>query len=361
MPRNPLAAHPPWRQLLIISVALPAVVVAAVLAFAWPAARVAPRDLPVGIVGSSPAGQHAVEGLDRAEPGGFDFHLFADEAAARSAIHDRDIYGAFIVTTDSVTVLEASAASATVGVLLTGAAGQLADQASLSTPGDRQRPSAMATKIVDVVPTSAEDPRGLVLSSALLPLTICAIILAATVALLIGFRPAWRQIVALTVVSAVAGLGAYLIAQPFLGALPHEPVATWAALALMLLAIGSTTAGLIAVLRSAGLALSAALMVFIGNPFSAVTSAPQLLPDWVDHLGQWLPPGAGANLLRSTAYFGGNGAGGHLTVLLLWTVFGLGAIVAGHRRPIPAASTLPRHTSSWPAPQVVAESGRAAV
>lgn len=48
--RNPLASHPPWRQLLIISVVLPLVIVLAVLAFAWPAARIAPRDLPVGIV-----------------------------------------------------------------------------------------------------------------------------------------------------------------------------------------------------------------------------------------------------------------------------------------------------------------------
>jgi hypothetical protein len=71
-------------------------------------------------------------------------------------------------------------------------------------------------------------------------------------------------------------------------------------------------------------------MVFVGNPFSGATSAPQLLPDWVDHLGQWLPPGAGVGLLRSTAYFGDHGAAGHLVVLLLWTGIGLGAIVAGH-------------------------------
>ena len=46
--RNPLAAHPPWRQLTIIAVLLPLMIVLAVLAFAWPAARIAPRDLPVG-------------------------------------------------------------------------------------------------------------------------------------------------------------------------------------------------------------------------------------------------------------------------------------------------------------------------
>ena len=180
------------------------------------------------------------------------------------------------------------------------------------------------------MPSSSDDPRGLVLSSSLLPLTICSIIIASVIGLVVGFRPAWRQLVALFVVSAVAGLGAYLIAQSFLGALPHEHLATWASLSLTVLAISSTTAGLIALIGTAGFALAAALMVFVGNPFSGVTSAPQLLPGWVDHLGQWLPPGAGANLLRSTAYFDGNGAAGHLVVLLLWTAFGLRAIVVGH-------------------------------
>ena len=75
-------------------------------------------------------------------------------------------------------------------------------------------------------------------------------------------------------------------------------------------------------------------MVFIGNPFSGATSAPELLPAPVGTIGQWLPPGAGANLLRSTAYFGGHGASGHLTVLIVWIVLGLAAIAAGHHAPV---------------------------
>src|SRR6516162_7094216 len=90
--RNPLAAHPPWRQLVIISVLLPLMIVLAVLAFAWPAARIAPRDLPVGIVGTGPASEQVLRGLTRGAPGGFDVQLYADQAAARTAIEDRDAY-----------------------------------------------------------------------------------------------------------------------------------------------------------------------------------------------------------------------------------------------------------------------------
>jgi len=328
---NPLAAHPPWRQLLIVAVVVPAVIALAVLAFAWPAARIAPRNLPIGIVGTTSASQHFVVGLDKAEPGGFDVHLYSTEASARSAIRDRDVYGAFVVTDSSVTVLEASASSATVAQLLTSVGQQLS----------KAHP-ATTVKTVDVVPGSPGDPRGLVLSSSLLPLTICGVIIALVIGIVVGFRPAVRQIVALSVVSAVAGLGSYLLAQSFLGALPHEHVASWAALALTLLAISSTTAGFIALIGAPGLGIGAALMVFVGNPFSGATSAPQLLPDWVDHLGQWLPPGAGTNLLRSTAYFHGRGASGHLVVLVVWIVFGLTAIVVGHHTSPRFAAHQPR-------------------
>ena len=330
--RNPLAAHPPWRQLVIISVLLPLMIVLAVLAFAWPAARIAPRDLPVGIVGTGPASEQVLRGLTRGAPGGFGVQLYADQAAARTAIENRDVYGAFAVTARGVTVLDASAASPTVAQLLSTVGQQLARHAA----GTGR---VVAATDVDVVPTSASDPRGLVLSSVLLPVTICGIIMAAAIGLVLEFGPAWRQILALVTISAIAGLGAFLIAQSFLGALPHGYLATWAALSLTVLAIGATAAGLIALAGPAGLGLSAALMIFIGNPFSGASSAPQLLPAAVGHIGQWLPPGAAISLLRSTAYFGGHGASDHLIVLVIWSVLGLAAIVAGHHAPIRFAAS----------------------
>jgi hypothetical protein len=340
---NPLAAHPPWRRLIIISVVLPLAIVLAVLAFAWPAARIAPRNLPVGIVGTASASEQVARGLTRADPGGFDVQRYPSQASARSAIEDRDVYGAFVLTGRQITVLEASAASPTVAQLLSTVGGQLAraEAAAEAAAG-----AAVQVRDVDLVPASAGDPRGLVLSSAVLPMTICGVIMAAAVGLLLEFRPAWRQILALVVVSAAVGLGSYLIAQGFLGALPNEHVATWAAISLTMLAIGATTAGLIALVGARGLALGAALMIFIGNPFSGVTSAPQLLPTAVGYIGQWLPPGAGANLLRSTAYFHGHGAAGHLTVLIVWSVLGIAAIVLGHHGPIRFAASAARKPAS---------------
>jgi hypothetical protein len=74
----------------------------------------------------------------------------------------------------------------------------------------------------------------------------------------------------------------------------------------------------------------------------------------VDRIGQWLPPGAGVNLLRSTAYFQGNGAAGPLNVLIIWTVLGLAAIFTGHHTPFrlaasPAARDRPETGTATPA------------
>ena len=330
---NPLAAHPPWRQLLIVSILLPLLIVLAVLAFAWPAARLQPRDVPVGVVGSTPGSQQLIEQLSSAEPGAFDFHLYADRASARSAIESRDVYGAFVVTAQHISVLDASAASPAIAQVLA-KIGQRLDAQGSRHPTGSGAPGPVPLSVDDVVPLSRNDAAGVVFSSSLLPLTICSILVAAAVGVVVRFRPAWRQLVALTVLSAVAGLGSYLIAQSFLGALPHHAVASWASLALTILSISAATAGLIALVGVPGLGLAAALMVFVGNPFSGVTSAPELLPDAVKHVGQWLPPGAGANLLRSSAYFDGNGAAGHLSVLIVWTVLGFGAIILGHHGPI---------------------------
>jgi hypothetical protein len=337
MPKNLLAGHPLWRQLLTVSIALPAVVVAAVLAFAWPAARSQPRDLPVGIVGTSPGSERLVEHLTEADAGGFEFRLYPDVPAAHAAITHRDVYGAFVVTPGRIQVLEASAASPAVAQLLSTVGARLTGAATQRAAAHHQPPVNLTTR--DVVPVSSADPKGLVFSSSLLPLTICAIIVAAAIGVVVRFRPAWRQILALTVVSAVTGAGAYLISQTFLGALPHQGAADWASLTLTILAMSAATTGLIALVGPLGLGVAAALMVFVGNPFSGAGSAPALLPTAANHIGQWLPPGAGANLLRSTAYFHGHGAAGHVDVLAVWIVLGCAAIILGHHAPIRFAAS----------------------
>jgi hypothetical protein len=73
-------------------------------------------------------------------------------------------------------------------------------------------------------------------------------------------------------------------------------------------------------------------MILIGNPFAAAAAAPELLPQPVGGIGQLMPPGAGANLLRSTGSFDGAGAAEYIAVLAAWTLVGLAALVVAEAR-----------------------------
>jgi hypothetical protein len=289
------------------------------------------------VVGLTPVVQQVVARLEDDQPGAFDFRFFPTAGSARASIRKREVYGAFVVADGHLEVLEASAASRAVAHVLTGAGQKIVQAADLRTDGAQE----IRLSTLDVVPLSSQDPNGLVLTSALLPLTICSLIIASAIGVVVRFRPAWRQLVAVIAVSAVAGAGAYLIGQTWLGAFPQHGAADWASLTLTIMAMAGATAGLIALVGVAGLGAAAALFVFVGNPFAGASTAPDLLPAVANHLGQWLPPGAGLNLLRSTAYFDGHGSGSHVAILVAWTVVGFLAIVAGHHGPVRFAASLP--------------------
>ena len=80
--------------------------------------------------------------------------------------------------------------------------------------------------------------------------------------------------------------------------------------------------GLGALFGKAGLGVGALLAVLVGNPLSGLTSAPEMLPAGWGTLGQLLPQGATATVLRSTAFFGGAGSSGAVVVLACWALTG---------------------------------------
>jgi hypothetical protein len=71
--------------------------------------------------------------------------------------------------------------------------------------------------------------------------------------------------------------------------------------------------------------------MLIGNPFSGMTSAPEMLPNGWSTLGQWLPPGAAGTLLRSVSFFDGAGGARSLGILAGWVVLGLLLAALGSR------------------------------
>ncbi|WP_395572358.1 ABC transporter permease [Streptomyces sp. BK79] len=304
------------RRVIAVIVLVPVLVSLALWAFAWPAARTAPHDLLLGVAGP-PASVARVEQRLAEREGAFEIHRYADEAAAREAVEDRAVYGAVVAGDRGPKLLTASAASPVVA--------QALQQAVTG-----QAPASGApVQVVDVVPAPAADPRGAALSASVLPLALAGIATGAVTTLL-GLRGV-RAVVALTGAAALTGLVAAAIAHSWLGAVGGDWWAVAGVLGLSALAVGAGVAGLAALLGRPGLGLGAAVMMLLGNPFSGASSAPEMLPQPAGAIGQWLPPGAGASLLRSVSFFDGAAAAGPALTLTSWAVLGTAAVLLGGR------------------------------
>ncbi|WP_329280043.1 ABC transporter permease [Streptomyces sp. NBC_01451] len=305
------------RHMIAVIVLVPALVALALWAFAWPAARTAPRDLPLGVAGPATAVTQVERQLS-AHEGAFEIHRYADEAAARAAIENRTVYGAVVVTAQGPELLTASAASPVVAQLL---------QQAVTEQTARSGGSDARARTVDVVPAAANDPRGAAFGASVLPLALAGVAAGAVVTLL-GLRGV-RAAGALLAAAALVGVVATSLAHSWLGVLTGDWWAEAAALGLTTLAVSGAVAGLAALLGTAGIGVGGLTVVLLGNPFSGASSAPQLLPDPVGTIGQWLPPGAGASLLRSVSFFDGAAALGPALTLTWWAALGLGAVLLG--------------------------------
>ena len=245
-------------------VVVPIVVAIVLTLFAWPQAKVGPRDVPVGVAGSP-----AVERQLAAQEGRFDVHRYGSEAAVRAAIEDREVYGGFVATPDGPKVLTASAGSPAVAQMLTHAAAE----------------GGAAVQVEDVV---ASGPSGGAVPASVLPLMIAGLLTGAVAAAAGG--SAVRRLGLVVAGSLLAGVAATAIVQSWLDVVGGDWVANAAGLSLTVLAIAGLAAGLAALMGKAGLLLAAATMVFVGNPFSAVGSGPEMLPEPAGAIGRLLPP-----------------------------------------------------------------------
>jgi hypothetical protein len=315
----------PSPPVLALLVAAGVVVAQALLVplFGGVAANLEPHDLPVVVAGPAPAADEFADQLAQARPGAFDITRLDGAEAADQALRDREAYAAFVLGPDGaraggtsggmLSLHTASAASPAVAQLLTQAAAELG--------------GGQPVPVEDVVPASPDDPRGAGLSAGFLPLALTSMLAGLALAVVV---PGWRsRLLGLIGYAVLAGLVATAILQGGLGILEGDYLWNAAVIALFALAVAATVAGLGAALGGPGLGLGVLVAFLVGNPLSAVTSAPELItPPWGE-VGQWLPAGAGATLLRSAAWFDWAGSARPLWVLTGWAVFGVVLVLVG--------------------------------
>jgi hypothetical protein len=288
------------------------------VAFALPAAKSRPHDIPIGIAGPQAATGQLARVLEQRAPGAFDITYYPGEQALREAIRTRQVYGGVSFRPEP-TLFTATGASPAVAQLL----GQI------GTGLAQQTGHALATE--DVAPPAAQDPRGAGLAASALPITLAGILPAVALVLLVpGAR--WTALTAAVGFAGLMGVTVALLLRYVLGSIDTNLWGVAAGLALGVLAPLLFMLGLGSLFGKAGLATGAALALLVGNPLSGLTSAPEMLPSGWGTLGQLLPQGATATLLRSTAYFSGSGAATAIAVLTCWALAGLVLVLAAGLR-----------------------------
>jgi hypothetical protein len=151
--------------------------------------------------------------------------------------------------------------------------------------------------------------------------------LPAVALLLLLKREVWTRFTATVVFAGVAGVTIAALLRYVFGSIDQNLFGVAAGLTLGILAAGLTMLGLGSLFGRIGLALGAMLALLVGNPLSGLNSAPEMLPSGWGELGQWLPQGATATLLRSTAFFDGAGSTMPILVLTCWVAAGVALIV----------------------------------
>lgn len=323
------AHHPPaGARAAGIVLAITALLAVVTVAFALPATRSAPHDVPIGAAGPQSAGGRIADVLEQKAPGAFDVTFYPGEEALRDAIRRGDVYGGIALPGspgDQPAMLIATQAGPAVAQVLT----QLGAEIS--------RQTGMPLTTEDLAPPTARDPRGVGLAASALPLTLAGILPA--IALLLALRrEVWIRYAAAVVFSGLAGITTAALLRFTLGAIDHNFWAVAAALSLGVAAAVLSVLGLGSLFGRAGLGAGAALALLVGNPLSGLASAPEMLPAGWGQFGQLLPQGATATLLRSAAAFGGAGATTAITVLTCWIVFGTALVAAAavRARAVPA-------------------------
>jgi hypothetical protein len=299
------------KRIPLIIVGLTTLVTVLLLAFALPAVHTGAHGIPVGVVGSAAQVQQIQATAD-----GFEVTAYADDTAARTAVLDREVYGAIELTDDgSVTTLVASAASYSAATAVEGLGAGLAE--ATGTPAS----------VTDLRALPADDPRGAGLSAGALPLALGGWI-AATVIMLLVQSP--RRRVATAV--GFAFLGGFVLTAVLrwvTGTFDDNYLLTALGATLGIAATAMAVLGLRSLLGGLGLGIAAVALVLLGNPLSGLASAPEMLPSPWGQLGQLLPPGATGALLRDLAFFDGHGSTHALVVLGCWLMGGTVFYVLG--------------------------------
>lgn len=276
----------------------------------------APHDMPIAVAGSSQ--QQAYDfarALEGADPEAVDVRVVGTDDRARDLVLSREVAGAVSLSdAGTATVYTAGAAGASQSNMVTGLVAPPIIGSGLDLTAE------------DLAPLPDHDMAGL------------GVMFMAQALMLAGYMPLsimlsnspellrFRRIVPLLAGwSVLIGTLVWLVAGPILGAV-EGPTATLLGISwLSIFAVGSVQLFLTRILGPMAVLVGMLFVMVLGVPASNLGMSVYALPSIYPWLHGFLPTAAAGESLRSVVYFGGDGVGGHLLVLVIGAVLALAA------------------------------------
>jgi len=324
-PNTPTPSTTPWARVGAVVLVAGLALTVLVLAFTWPTKTAEPRNFPLAVAGPEQVTSTIAEQLEAT--GTFDVVEVPDREAAVALVHEREIYGAVVLSPAAPPeVLIASAAGPSTVQVLNGLAAQLEAQATEQMQGQAQP----TVTITDLVPLAADDRTGAGLGVTALPLAFGGILGGVLTSL--ALAGVWRKLIGVLAYGAVGGLLVTLILHTWFGYLQGSFGSAWLAVSLGLAATSYVVAGLHALLGYPGLGLAAAFTVLVANPLSGATLPWQFIAEPWGAIGQFLIPGASNSLLRVLSYFPDANTMPQWVILIAWAAAGALLLLIGGLR-----------------------------
>jgi hypothetical protein len=299
--------------------ALGAILVILLALFILPSLRSGPHDLPIGLVGDQSRISKTEAALQTTMPGAFIAQHYASEAELDSAIRNRKVVGGLVLNEAEIISVVASAGSAAISGTLNAAATQLATA------------DGVAMRVNDLIPLPSADPQGIGIGGLAFPLVFGGIVPVVAFKTVFPNRNRWR-LAGIVLFALLGGAVVAGVLQFWFGSIENAfwPVA--GAMALGISALALPLAGLQSLFGGKGFTLGAMTMMFLGNPLAGIATTGDWLPKGLGLFGQLLPPGSTGTLVRSAAYFDGQGAWFATNTLVAWVIIGIVLSAIGIRR-----------------------------
>ncbi|MBB3603868.1 hypothetical protein FHT40_003529 [Mycolicibacterium sp. BK556] len=295
-----------------------AIVLASSFAAAYTVAlgRPSPRNLPVGVVGSTAVTAPFVNALHR-NSGEFDVQQYATRDDAATAINQQRITAAIDATATPPQLLLSSASdpSGTRALI------QL----------DQTQPGQFILPIVDLHPLPASDPAGLATFYLVIAATILGFITMFQLRANVKTLSLRRWLACLAVLAVVGGAVLSVVTGPVLGALSTPFPQLWLLTSVQIAVAASFNSAMLVLIHRWAIIPTWLVFILLGNTSSGGAVSASLLPQPFAFFNHALPSGATVSAIHAATYFPHNQRLLPFVVLGVWLVGSLAALVISSR------------------------------